>query len=566
MKKSQSLYVAVIAIWILSLGLLVYNLINNGSALFGDGVSFKEIIMMILLVLNAVSLSYFWLNSIKDFLYSLVFAIRKKHIMKKYDVITHSTISDEMLNKKFILLYCTCNDFNSKALAKCMKQNYSNFETIILDDSSKEEYKKEIDEFASSHNVEVVRRIDKTGFKAGNLNSYLKSRVEPYDYFVVLDSDEIIPSNFLKESLKYFNYSSKVGVVQACHLATEGENAFQSLLGMSIDSTSLTVQIMKNFYGSNSLIGHGMAISKECYEATSGFPLVVAEDISFAVELKKVKYDIIYAPNIICNEEFPNDYISLKKRQCKWIQGNVEYMKKYSKDIDKSGMAWFEKLDIRLSHFSLPIVPMLSLLIIICTILIGFLGYDVLRYVWLIFALSILFLLSPLLPNLFVYIKTKKWWLVVPYYLASMITYAGLAPMMIKTVILGIFGKKAKFIVTPKGSRKIPFSDVVKYSLDSVIFAIIIGVLTYFSWGTIWPSIILTAGCVLTPIVIILANFELKHPQLEQVETSAESQPEMTNLTLNIDGQMVEETDESKDENEVQDSNENQTTEQIKNQ
>lgn len=43
--------------------------------------------------------------------------------------------------------------------------------------------------------------------------------------------------------------------------------------------------------------------------------------------------------DILCYEEFPVNYVSLKKRQCKWTQGNLEYMKKYNKDIGKSKMA-----------------------------------------------------------------------------------------------------------------------------------------------------------------------------------------------------------------------------------
>ena len=69
-----------------------------------------------------------------------------------------------------------------------MGQEYDNFETVILDDSSQEAYKTQIDEFAQKHGVKVVRRQDRKGFKAGNLNNYLQGRTD-YDYFVVLDSE-----------------------------------------------------------------------------------------------------------------------------------------------------------------------------------------------------------------------------------------------------------------------------------------------------------------------------------------------------------------------------------------
>ena len=75
----------------------------------------------------------------------------------------------------------------------------------------------------------MVRRESRAGFKAGNLNNYLKGRTD-YDYFVVLDSDEVIPPSFLRRAYAYFAADKKFGAVQARHVATAGKNVFQRLL------------------------------------------------------------------------------------------------------------------------------------------------------------------------------------------------------------------------------------------------------------------------------------------------------------------------------------------------
>ena len=99
---------------------------------------------------------------------------------------------------------------------------------MILDDSGQASYMKEIDAFASCHrNVEVIRRTDRTGYKAGNLNNYLAGRTD-YDYFVVLDSDEVLPGNYIPEVLKYFNYNPRCGAVQARHSAKKGKMSFSA--------------------------------------------------------------------------------------------------------------------------------------------------------------------------------------------------------------------------------------------------------------------------------------------------------------------------------------------------
>lgn len=51
--------------------------------------------------------------------------------------------------------------------------------------------------------MEIVRRKNKKGYKAGNLNNYLAGRTD-YDYFVVLDSDELIPPDYIRRGTEIF--------------------------------------------------------------------------------------------------------------------------------------------------------------------------------------------------------------------------------------------------------------------------------------------------------------------------------------------------------------------------
>ena len=508
MKKKPTLYCVIIAAWLVCVALLGFSLYRIVSDLNGySAVRFGFIVA--LLTLNTVVLAVLWFGSLKDFVFSVAYALLHKRLDKRYEEMEQTAVPADA-NPRFLLLYCTCNDFNAKALTACRKQTYRNFKTVILDDSDDSHFRRQIDEYQLRYgNVEVVRRTERTGYKAGNLNNYLKGRTD-YDYFVVLDSDEIIPPDFIEKTLKYFYYDPACGAVQARHAATRGENFFQRLMGLCVGSNGRTVQVIKNFYGANALIGHGMTISRACYEATGGFPLVVAEDISFAVEIKNAGMNILYAPDILCYEEFPVHYVSLKKRQCKWTQGNLEYMRKYDKDINRSKMSWFEKLDIKLSHYSLPVVPVLSLLLAVCTIALGFLGYPVIRYSLGIYAIMILFLCSPMIPDLFVYHKTKNVLLLLPYFFVNIATYASLAPMMIKTVALGVCGKKAVFLVTPKKSEKFTVGEIFRYSYDSLIFAALLTALSLLACQSVIPVVFIVLGCLAAPAVIALSNFAVR--------------------------------------------------------
>ena len=508
MKKRPTLYIIIIAAWVCCLALLGYSFFAVIDGL-GSFSPVRRGFIITLLAINTLVLAVLWFGSIKDFTFSIAYAVMGKRMLSRYKDIKEISVDPENA-PRVLLLYCTCNDFNAAALSVCRKQKYPNFKTVILDDSSDPEYIREIDRYvAQNKNIEVVRRSDRKGYKAGNINNYLKGRTD-YDYFVILDSDEIIPSDFIMKALKYFAYNEKCGAVQAKHEATNGENLFQRLMGLCVGSNGTTVQVVKNFYGANALIGHGMMITRECYEKTGGFPLVVAEDISFAVDIKNAGLDIIYAPDILCYEEFPVNYVSLKKRQCKWTQGNLEYMREYNRDIGRSKMSWFEKLDIKLSHYSLPIVPMLSFLLVICTLALGFLGYTVINYSLIIYAIMVVFLCSPMIPDMIVYRKSKDILLLVPYFMVNIATYASLAPMMLRTVLLGAFGKKAVFTVTPKQSENFSFEEIIRYSWDSVLFATAIGVLSFFACGSILPVIFIAVGCALAPFIIALSNIRVR--------------------------------------------------------
>lgn len=495
MKKSGRLYGLILLVWcVCDLFLLGY--------LWRECRAAEQPLVCLLLAISVGVLMIFWLGSVKDFLFSLCYAIRKKEFAAAYREVEAYEVKEY---PRFLLLYCTYNDFHRSALEASMAQDYPNFEVFILDDSTKESKKAEVDVFAKEKGVTVVRRKDRTGFKAGNLNHFL-FRYQSYDYFVVLDSDEILPPNYLFEACKYFGALPKVGAMQARHVATKGENAFQSLLGMSVKSNGRTAQEVKNFFGANALLGHGMAVSRQCYEATGGFPHVVAEDISFAVLIKNAGYEIVYAPNILCKEAFPTDYVSLKKRQCKWTQGNLEYMQRYHGQIMSSRMRWFEKLDMILSHYMLPIVPVLSFLLVAVNILLGLFDYAVVRHSLFIYAMMTLFLLSPLIPDLFVYTKTPKAKWLLPYFLLNIVTYASMAPMMLRTVWLGVFGKRATFLVTPKQNRTFTLYEIFSYTIDSLLFAILVATFSFWSCGTVLPAILLVGGCALAPVALALAN------------------------------------------------------------
>ncbi len=174
-------------------------------------------VLTVLVAASAVFIAYFWLNGIKDLVYTLFYHLRLKR--SAIVVPARSTIDQP----RVIMVYCTYNDFSADSLARSALQDYDNYEVVILDDSTEAESKHAVDAFATEHGMRIVRRQDRVGFEAGNLNNLLGHA--EHDYFVILDSDEVTPPHFISRALDYFARYN-VGIAQANHVATRNQTDF----------------------------------------------------------------------------------------------------------------------------------------------------------------------------------------------------------------------------------------------------------------------------------------------------------------------------------------------------
>src|SRR5450756_742261 len=87
------------------------------------------------------------------------------------------------------------------------------------------------------YKIPVIRRTNRPkGFKAGNLNNFLQSPAgQRLDHFVIVDSDEVLPPNFIDRCLDYFQDPS-VGIVQANHIATRNRTSFMKMFAPGVNS------------------------------------------------------------------------------------------------------------------------------------------------------------------------------------------------------------------------------------------------------------------------------------------------------------------------------------------
>ncbi|MFH1653465.1 MAG: glycosyltransferase family 2 protein [Pseudomonadota bacterium] len=270
---------------------------------------------------------------------------------------------------KVALLYTTKNDFKERAAISCINQDYADFHLFLLDDGCEEAKKREIDAFHVQHpeRTTIIRRGDKSGFKAGNLNNALENCVIDYPYFAVIDADEVIPSDFISKMIPHFNGDPKVGFVQAVHKENPDQpTGFARDMAQTVSVFWQRYLPARQNFGFLMFFGHGAIIRRSVWEEIGGFPEIVSEDLAFSTRMREFGYYGRLAQDVICFEDVPEDYEQFRRRHIKWVKGALEYFRKHLIGFVRSKhVSWVEKIDVVASTLSLYLaVPFILFLLV----------------------------------------------------------------------------------------------------------------------------------------------------------------------------------------------------------
>lgn len=491
MSKSPRVYLIILGVWSVLLAVLLETSFDQIAAATGAGWP-----VVALVVASTAFIAYFWLNGTKDVVYTLYYHLISARLARP--VPAYARVADP----RVVLVYCTCNDFSADSLLRSMRQDYRNVDVVILDDSSRPEYLAQVDAFGAEHGVRVVRRADRAGYKAGNLNNYLGTA--EFDYFVILDSDEIIPPAYISRVLDYFARYRNAGIVQANHVATRNRNAFMRMFSIGVDSHWIAYQTVKDRYGFLSLLGHGAMVSRECYRAAGGFPHVVAEDLCFSIAARDAGYLTVFAPDVVCEEEYPVDYLAFKKRHSKWTQGNMEFIKRYTGVILRSRMSWFEKLDIVLFTYNLPLTAVFSVYVAIHVIVLPVLGYRIDYPLWML-APTALFLLAPMLNDVIFHFRSMSKRRLAWYLLHTILLYGSMLFISFRASVTSAFGKSV-FVVTPKEDQRITLRQALVANRAEIIFGVLLTAVSVYLTGSALPVLLIALPAILCSYLALQHN------------------------------------------------------------
>lgn len=514
--RKPTVYSIVTLVWITVMGLYEY-LIYIDSIL---PILKKRLPLEILLVfLNQIFVAAFFFFSITNLIIAIFYVILKNKVKEEELEI----LSKELpLNwkPKVQLLYTTYNDFLPYAFLQCLNQTYSNLEGIILDNSTDAKYIEKVDKFIIAHpEVKLIRKSNNKHAKAGNLNNYLCNEGKgSYDYIVILDSDELLENRFVEKCLKIFFYTD-IGILQCNHISGQNHNSFMRSFSKSGNifwpvqnvvrsaeggwlskSTNKDNEVVIDVDKAGGMLcielGHGVMISSECFDDIGQIPHAVAEDLCTSLEATLKGWNIKFASQIYGNEAFPVNMNALIIRSSKFCSANLEFIKKYFfKIINSSILSFFQKIDIFCFTLYVPICVFQYFSLVLSSIFFPILHIPLVTQVIMLIPVLICYFSQSIIDGIFQVSNGMNFFRMIVYEIESTILYGSFYYIAIKSTILAIMNKPAKFNVTPKVNAHVSIKKALKNHWEGIIFSVItIGLCIDIS-GTSWVLIAFLPGC-----------------------------------------------------------------------
>src|SRR2546423_14086523 len=194
-------------------------------------------------------------------------------------------------------------------------------------------------------NVELIHRTDRTGFKAGALETGLASADS--EFVCILDADFVPNPDLLKKTIHFFT-DPKIGMIQTRwgHL-NRGYSLLTRVQAMFLDGHLLLEQTARSrsgrFFNFNGTAG---LWRRSCIDEAGGWQHdTLTEDLDLSYRAQLAGWKFIFLPDVITPAELPVDMNGFKSQQHRWTKGSIQTCKKLLPTIWRSNLPLSIKLE-----------------------------------------------------------------------------------------------------------------------------------------------------------------------------------------------------------------------------
>ncbi len=223
----------------------------------------------------------------------------------------------------------------------------------LLDDStdvSAEIARATVAEFRrQGHDVILIQRSHRAGFKAGALTAGLACSGQPF--VAVFDADYVPSADFLRLCIRPLLDDPHLAFVQArCDFLNARENRVTHAQQVILDSHFAVEQPTRCWAGQilpfNGTCGIWRRAAIEAAGGWQGDTLTEDLDLSYRAQMRG--WRALYLVSVGVPGELPNSLASWGRQQCRWNKGFAETARKLLPSIWRSALPWGRKLDAAL--------------------------------------------------------------------------------------------------------------------------------------------------------------------------------------------------------------------------
>ncbi len=193
--------------------------------------------------------------------------------------------------------------------------------------------------------VQLIHRVDRTGFKAGALAVGLESAAG--EFICILDADFVAPPDLLQRTIHFFT-DPKIGMIQSRwgHL-NRGYSLLTRMQAMFLDGHLLLEQTARSrsgrFFNFNGTAG---LWRRSCIEEAGGWQHdTLCEDLDLSYRAQLVGWKFIFLPDVVTPAELPVDMNGFKSQQHRWTKGSIQTCKKLLPRIWRSELPFAIKAE-----------------------------------------------------------------------------------------------------------------------------------------------------------------------------------------------------------------------------
>ena len=333
---------------------------------------------------------------------------------------------------------------------------HEKLEVQVLDDSDDETtdiLNSTIRDLSAENKFKVLRRKERSGFKAGALSVGLSETQA--EFIAIFDADFLPEADFLKRTIPIFD--KNVGAVQTRwgHINKE-YNILTQLQAFGLDAHFTIEQVGRSFSGSFiNFNGTGGIWKRDCILDAGGWSAdTITEDIDLSYRAQLKGWKIKYLEEYVSPAELPLVMSAIKSQQFRWNKGGAETARKHLGKVLRSDISVSAKIHsffhlLNSSVFlTLFIASVLSLPVMVFKSKSPF-------FEW-IFSLGIIFVFGILAIALFYAVAQRategKGWLLsyLKYFPPFFIISMGLSIHNGIAVFEGLTNRKSAFVRTPK--------------------------------------------------------------------------------------------------------------------